>query len=307
MGMMSNLIVPVAAGLFCLLRQLCRDESDVTNQDRSMQPRTWFASLLPSAAKLCAQVYDLEKAGGSIIAGVIKMMQEKKRNPEPPRDARLPPKPKGQTVGSFRDGLQTLPKAIAARLGDKTRLALICNFTTSVPASCLLVESASAVVVSREATLGSKRSSSQLPCIGAINSWHCKLVQAAVSIERGGISSVMRQLCPHQSATAATGSTGPCGRSCAALTASSRCTTTLRTAQRRSAPGRSPSRCPPTWPQTWSARRCPTPRTRSSASTTRRSARSRSRTPCRRSATTARPRTAACQVGGRDAWLLLAS
>jgi oxygen-dependent protoporphyrinogen oxidase len=70
---------------------------------------------------MVTQVYDLEKAGGSIVAGVFKMMQEKKRNPPPPRDARLPPKPKGQTVGSFRDGLQTLPRAIAARLGDRTR------------------------------------------------------------------------------------------------------------------------------------------------------------------------------------------
>ena len=69
----------------------------------------------------CAQVYDLEKAGGSIVAGVIKMMQEKKRNPAPPRDPRLPPKPQGQTVGSFRDGLQTLPIAIAERLGDRIR------------------------------------------------------------------------------------------------------------------------------------------------------------------------------------------
>ncbi len=68
-----------------------------------------------------AQVYDLEKAGGSIVAGVIKMMQEKKRNPAPPRDPRLPPKPQGQTVGSFRDGLQTLPIAIAERLGDRIR------------------------------------------------------------------------------------------------------------------------------------------------------------------------------------------
>ena len=57
------------------------------------------------------------------------MMQEKKRNPSPPRDPRLPPKPQGQTVGSFRDGLQTLPKAIAARLGDRTRSALCLQAT----------------------------------------------------------------------------------------------------------------------------------------------------------------------------------
>lgn len=72
------------------------------------------------------KVYDLEKKGGSIIGGVIKLIQEKKANPDPPRDARLPPKPAGQTVGSFRKGLKTLPQAIAAKLGDavKTSWAL---------------------------------------------------------------------------------------------------------------------------------------------------------------------------------------
>ena len=44
-------------------------------------------------------------------------LQERRANPPPPRDPSLPPKPKGQTVGSFRKGLKTLPEAIAARLG----------------------------------------------------------------------------------------------------------------------------------------------------------------------------------------------
>ena len=67
------------------------------------------------------QVYDLEKKGGSIIAGVLKLMQEKKKNPPPDRDARLPPKPAGQTVGSFREGLQMLPEAIAKNLQQQIR------------------------------------------------------------------------------------------------------------------------------------------------------------------------------------------
>ena len=67
------------------------------------------------------QVYDLEKKGGSIIAGVLKLMQERKANPPPPRDARLPPKPAGQTVGSFRAGLQMLPEAIAGNLQQHIR------------------------------------------------------------------------------------------------------------------------------------------------------------------------------------------
>lgn len=66
-------------------------------------------------------MYALEKAGGSIIAGVIKQIQAKRANPPPPRDARLPPKPAGQTVGSFRKGLQSLPRAIAAKHADNIR------------------------------------------------------------------------------------------------------------------------------------------------------------------------------------------
>lgn len=66
-------------------------------------------------------MYALEKAGGSIIAGVIKQIQAKRANPPPPRDARLPPKPAGQTVGSFRRGLQSLPRAIAGKQADRIR------------------------------------------------------------------------------------------------------------------------------------------------------------------------------------------
>ena len=63
------------------------------------------------------KVYDLELKGGSIVGGVLALLKEKKDNPPPPRDERLPPKPAGQTVGSFRKGLATLPSAIADRLG----------------------------------------------------------------------------------------------------------------------------------------------------------------------------------------------
>eukprot|EP00271_Cylindrocystis_brebissonii_P010529 TRINITY_DN26728_c0_g1_i1.p1 TRINITY_DN26728_c0_g1~~TRINITY_DN26728_c0_g1_i1.p1 ORF type:complete len:583 (-),score=118.96 TRINITY_DN26728_c0_g1_i1:385-2133(-) len=63
------------------------------------------------------KVARLEEQGGSIVGGSIKLIKARKDNPPPPRDPRLP-KPKGQTVGSFRKGLATLPKAIAARLGE---------------------------------------------------------------------------------------------------------------------------------------------------------------------------------------------
>lgn len=69
------------------------------------------------------QVYDLEQNGGSIIGGVIKLLQGRKKNPPPPRDQSLPPKPPGQTVGSFRNGLQSLPQAIAKNLEGKIRYA----------------------------------------------------------------------------------------------------------------------------------------------------------------------------------------
>lgn len=63
----------------------------------------------------------LEEKGGSLVGGAIQLFQERKANPPPPRDARLPPKPKGQTVGSFRKGLKMLPEAIAAKLGDAVK------------------------------------------------------------------------------------------------------------------------------------------------------------------------------------------
>lgn len=68
------------------------------------------------------KVYDLEVKGGSIVGGVLALLRERKTNPPPPRDPSLPPKPAGQTVGSFREGLATLPAAIAAKLGDRVRL-----------------------------------------------------------------------------------------------------------------------------------------------------------------------------------------
>ncbi|BBM99442.1 protoporphyrinogen/coproporphyrinogen III oxidase [Marchantia polymorpha subsp. ruderalis] len=67
------------------------------------------------------KVWKLEHFHGSIVKGAINVIQEKKKNPPPPRDPRLPT-PKGQTVGSFRKGLSTLPNAIAAKLGDKVKV-----------------------------------------------------------------------------------------------------------------------------------------------------------------------------------------
>ncbi|KAK7269541.1 hypothetical protein RIF29_22272 [Crotalaria pallida] len=68
------------------------------------------------------KVWKLEQNGGSIIGGTFKALQERNRASKQPRDPRLP-KPKGQTVGSFRKGLTMLPEAISARLGNKVKLS----------------------------------------------------------------------------------------------------------------------------------------------------------------------------------------
>ncbi|KAK4406869.1 Protoporphyrinogen oxidase, chloroplastic [Sesamum angolense] len=68
------------------------------------------------------KVWKLEKNGGSIIGGTFKAIQEKSSSPRAPRDPRLP-KPKGQTVGSFKRGLVMLPNAISSSLGNKVKLS----------------------------------------------------------------------------------------------------------------------------------------------------------------------------------------
>ncbi|GMH32708.1 hypothetical protein BSKO_00542 [Bryopsis sp. KO-2023] len=64
----------------------------------------------------------LEENGGSLVGGAIKLFQDRRDNPPPPRDPSLPPKPPGQTVGSFRRGLKMLPEAIAKNLEDSIRV-----------------------------------------------------------------------------------------------------------------------------------------------------------------------------------------
>ncbi|KAJ4967683.1 hypothetical protein NE237_014384 [Protea cynaroides] len=68
------------------------------------------------------KVWKLEQNGGSIMGGAIKAIQERNKDRKPSRDPRLP-KPKGQTVASFRKGLNMLPNAISTRLGSKVKLS----------------------------------------------------------------------------------------------------------------------------------------------------------------------------------------
>ncbi|XP_027118697.2 protoporphyrinogen oxidase, chloroplastic-like [Coffea arabica] len=68
------------------------------------------------------KVWKLEQNGGSIIGGTIKALKDRSSSAKVPRDPRLP-KPKGQTVGSFKKGLAMLPDAISSRLGSKVKLS----------------------------------------------------------------------------------------------------------------------------------------------------------------------------------------
>lgn len=63
------------------------------------------------------KIVNVEDKGGSLIGGALKLMQEKKMNPPPPRDSDLPTV-KGQTVGSFKDGLVMLPEAMEKFIGE---------------------------------------------------------------------------------------------------------------------------------------------------------------------------------------------
>ncbi|XLR67773.1 hypothetical protein S83_018445, partial [Arachis hypogaea] len=64
------------------------------------------------------KIWKLEQNGGSIIGGSFKAIQERNKS-----SCRHLPKPKGQTVGSFRKGMGMLPEAISARLGKKVKLS----------------------------------------------------------------------------------------------------------------------------------------------------------------------------------------
>jgi oxygen-dependent protoporphyrinogen oxidase len=70
------------------------------------------------------RIWVLEQKGGSLVGGALKLFQERRANPPPPRDADLPPKPAGQTVGSFRKGLRTLTDAMGAKVEEAGRLRL---------------------------------------------------------------------------------------------------------------------------------------------------------------------------------------
>jgi protoporphyrinogen/coproporphyrinogen III oxidase len=109
-----------------------KEESVKEFISRNLGPEVFFRLIEPFCSGVYAgnpeklsmkaafgRIHVLEEKGGSLVGGALKLMKEKKANPGPPRDAKLPPKPAGATVGSFASGLQTLPKAIADKVGDR--------------------------------------------------------------------------------------------------------------------------------------------------------------------------------------------
>lgn len=76
------------------------------------------------------RIHVLEENGGSLVGGALKLFQDRKKNPPPPRDADLPPKPAGQTVASFKGGLKTLPEGIAEQIGDNIRVSWVLRSLT---------------------------------------------------------------------------------------------------------------------------------------------------------------------------------
>lgn len=77
-----------------------------------------------SAEAATGRVQVLEKNAGSLVAGAIKLFQDRASKPSEPRDPRLP-EVKGQTVGSFRNGLKQFSDALCddvAKHGSPVRL-----------------------------------------------------------------------------------------------------------------------------------------------------------------------------------------
>ncbi len=71
-----------------------------------------------SASAAMRRVTQMADVGGGLLAGALMSRQ---RNPKPPVDPDLPTTRPGE-LGSFKDGLVALPKAIASQLGDRVQL-----------------------------------------------------------------------------------------------------------------------------------------------------------------------------------------
>ena len=106
------------------------------------------------------QVHALEQKGGSILGGVLaSRRQAKKAGLQKPKlaeqDVALPAVPKGQTVVSFKRGMQSLPLAMANQLKDVLRWAytppalLLCEGRSWAAGSCVTVRDCSRATAAR--------------------------------------------------------------------------------------------------------------------------------------------------------------
>lgn len=73
-----------------------------------------------SAAGAFGRVVRMAEIGGGLLAGAI-LSRKQNQKPQEPLDPRIPKTQRGE-LGSFREGLEVLPKAIAAELGDALKL-----------------------------------------------------------------------------------------------------------------------------------------------------------------------------------------
>ncbi|MGB0564524.1 MAG: protoporphyrinogen oxidase [Spirulinaceae cyanobacterium] len=85
-----------------------------------------------SMAAAFRKVFQLQAAGGGLLAGAILRRRQRPSNPPPAKNPDVPTVKPGE-LGSFRQGLSTLPQAIAAGLGDQLRLQWRLTELTQTP------------------------------------------------------------------------------------------------------------------------------------------------------------------------------
>jgi protoporphyrinogen/coproporphyrinogen III oxidase len=121
-----------AIGLFKAPPPPNKEESVKEFISRNLGPEVFYRLIEPFCSGVYAgnpenlsmkgafgRIQVLEEKGGSLVGGALELMKERKANPPPPRDQKLPPKPAGQTVASFQEG------------------ELLYNFSTANIAACL--------------------------------------------------------------------------------------------------------------------------------------------------------------------------
>jgi oxygen-dependent protoporphyrinogen oxidase len=113
-----------AVGLFKAPPPPNKEESVKEFISRNLGPEVFYRLIEPFCSGVYAgdpknlsmkgafgRIQVLEEKGGSLVGGALQLMKERKANPLPPRNPKLPPKPAGQTVASFQEGVHRSPPA----------------------------------------------------------------------------------------------------------------------------------------------------------------------------------------------------